>query len=234
MLNPNILNNFFRSEILLKDYSEGDHIDAPAALPDSSLEFLISICSQLDVKNIFEFGSGRSTKALLANNFKVTSLEDDVYWMNKTIETFSESEIGNHIALVKPLTTIFLGLFPVLDWKIDNEIAQKISVADLILVDSPYYTPFRESTLWSALMNSKDSIVILDDTRIPTLRRFCDRISSSNYGLLHSRIKVGHHFDIFYNKSQTKVRLNHSFIDIIKGWSRYVKGLRFYNKLGVK
>lgn len=231
MLTSNRVKDFFSSSIVKTEYSESDNSESPAALPDASLNFLIDVCKKLGIQRIFEFGSGRSTKALLNNNFSVTSLEDDEYWMNQTIKTLDESEKVNHTAFVKPLKRRFLGLFPVLDWEISDDLAKSISEADLILIDSPYYTPFRESTLWSGLNYSKGAILILDDTRIPTLQRFCNRLSSSNPSLIHTRVAVGHSFDIFYHNSEKKLHLNHSLTDTLKGWYRYISGRRVYAKL---
>jgi hypothetical protein len=227
MLTPDQVKDFFVSPLVKKNYQNSDCNDVPAALPDASLDFLIEVCTKLGIQRIFEFGSGRSTKALLSHKFSVTSLEDNQYWMNQTLKTLEENEKINHTAFVKPLKTRFLGLFPVFDWNISSELAKSISEADLILVDSPYYVPYRESTLWSALKYSKGAFVIIDDTRIPTLQRFCNRLFLSNPSLIHTRVGVGHSFDIFYHKSEEKLHLNHSIMDIAKGWRRYILGRKF-------
>ncbi len=231
MLNSNKVKAYFDSPLVKNDYSYSDHTEAMAALPDASINFLIESCKNLGVQRIFEFGSGRSTKALLQHGFKVTSLEDSVYWMNQTLNTLDEKEKVNHTAIVQPLKVRFLGLFPVLDWSISQGIAKYIGESDLILVDSPYYTPFRESTLWSALKHINRAIIILDDTRIPTLQRFCTRLSFSNTSVVHARVSVGHSFDIFYHESTNNLVLNHSWMDTLKGWGRFIQGQRFYNKL---
>jgi hypothetical protein len=228
MLEPAAIQEFFDSPALRKDYEVCDHDDAPAALPDASLDFLLEICQHLGIKKIFEFGSGRSTKALLSKGYHVTSLEDSDYWLSQTVKTLTPEEKEFHHTIVRPLNSRFLGLFPVMDWKIDSEIENSIREAELILVDSPYYTPFRESTLWSSLQHSNGALVIIDDIRIPTLKRFCDRLSTSNEFLLHARISVGHGFGIFYRPPGGKLHLNHSMLDMVKGWYRYFQGWRFY------
>ncbi len=43
------------------------------------------------MKTVFEFGSGRSTKAFLQAGLAVSSLEDSDYWMQKTIDMCSGS-----------------------------------------------------------------------------------------------------------------------------------------------
>ena len=231
MLKYEDVNKFFGSSLLKQPYQQSDFKEAVAALPNDSLVFLLDTCKILHVKRVFEFGSGRSTQALLKNGYSVTSLEDSEYWLNKTLENLSENEKAYHTTFVKPLKIRFLGLFPVMDWHIDSEIRQSINEADLILVDSPYYTPFRESTLWSSLKFANGSIIILDDMRIPTLQIFCDRIKNSNESLVYNRVSVGHGLGIFYINPGVKLILNHSFIDIIKGWYRFLQGYKFYIKL---
>jgi hypothetical protein len=229
MITANSVHGLLNSDLFRSQYEYSNH-ELAAALPDPSLQFLLSICRALGVKNIFEFGSGRSTKALLAQGYHVTSLEDSSYWLNQTTATLTEEEKEKHKSFVKPLALRFIGLFPVLDWQIDSEIKKDLEQADLILVDSPYYTPFRESTLWSALNFSENAVIILDDTRIPTLSRFCDRLSLVNHAM-HARVKVGHGFDMFYLQNSKKLHLKHSAADTIKGWYRFFQGLNFYRKL---
>lgn len=221
----------YLNEIQQFKFENSDHYENPAALPDASLDFLLKLCNELNIKNIFEFGSGRSTKAFLGKKYNVTSLEDTNYWLENTLSKLDADEKKYHTSYVLPLQTNFLGLFPVLDWNLNNDTLTKIKNADLILVDSPYYTPFRESTLWKSLKYSNNAIIILDDTRIPTLRKFCDRLASSNDSLIHSRIEVGHTFDIFFKTSIKQLKLNHNISDIIKGWFRYFQGRIFYKKL---
>lgn len=231
MLDPETVQEFFKSDVLSKTYNTGDYDKAPAALSDDSLLFLTDMCSKLGVHYVFEFGSGRSTKALLQLGCSVTSLEDNNFWMNQTIFTLTDNEKKNHTPIVKPLTTRLLNSFLVRDWVIDDKLSQKLKEAQLILVDSPYYTPFRESTLWSSLLDSNGAIIILDDTRIPTLSKFCDRIAHANKSLLHKRVCVGHTIDLFYRTTSESLKFNQSVVDFIKGWRRYFIGVKFYASL---
>ena len=234
MLSPTEVESYILSINSNHSFVEEDYLPAVAALPDSSLNFLIELCQQLEIKNVFEFGSGRSTKALLKErNISVVSIEDTDFWLQQTIKTLSSDEEINHKSFVNPLRTRLLGAFPVLDWRVTDQLKQHLQKAELVLVDSPYYTPFRESTLWSALTVSEGAVVILDDTRIPTLSKFCDRIVTANKELIHTRVKVGHSFDIFYCQNKSILRLNHSFYDILKGWYRFIQGTRFYAKLNI-
>ena len=206
---------------------EGDHPTAPAALPDASLDFLVTLARDLQISSVFEFGSGRSTGALLRAGFAVTSLEDSARWMEQTVAALSASERARHTPVVRGLRRRFHGLIPTRDWVVDPPLATMISGADLILVDSPYYAPFRESTLWSALSHNDHAVVVLDDTRIPTLARFCDRLAEANPRWAHARVPVGHGFDLFARlHDQTPPRREHSWSEVARGWRRYFMARR--------
>jgi hypothetical protein len=216
------MQRLFDSPLFHKEYRECDDPAAPAALPGPALEFLTALAREAGAATVFEFGSGRSTAALLRCGCRVTSLEDSGYWMEQTRNLLSAGEKERHTALVRPLRRRMHGAFPVMDWPVDADLAGRLRGAGLILVDSPYYAPFRESTLWSALVHGGQAVVVLDDTRIPTLARFCDRIASCNPGLLHRRVRVGHTFDVFARFPGTSPRLRHSMVEIAKGWRRFL------------
>lgn len=80
-------------------------------------------------------------------------------------------------------------------------------------------------------MNADRAIIVIDDTRIPTIARFCDRLAKSNHSLVHTRVSVGNVFDIFYIEPGQKLSLNHSIGDTVKGWRRYFQGRKFYAEL---
>lgn len=199
-----------------------DDPDNPAALPNVSLNFLVELAGSLDAKQVFEFGSGRSTGALLRAGCSVTSLEDSDYWMQQTVAQLTKPEQARHRALVRPLRLRFCGLIPVMDWVIDAELSTRLREADLILVDSPYFTPFRESTLRSALQHGENAVVVLDDVRIPTVRKFCDSLVAANPNLLHRRVAVGHTFDVFARLKGGRLHAAHMPVEILKGWRRFV------------
>ena len=215
------IQRLFASPLLRKAYETYDDPVSPAALPDAALAFLTAVAGELGAASVFEFGSGRSTGALLRHGCSVTSLEDSAHWMQQTLDQLAPSEKARHTPLVRPLQRRWHGCFPVMDWPIDADLAGRLRSADLILVDSPYFAPFRESTLWSALVHGESAVVILDDTRIPTLSRFCDRIAASNPALLHRRVAVGHTFDIFARLPHTPLQLRHTALDVLKGWRRF-------------
>jgi len=226
------IKQLFSDSYLSQAFECGDDPHAEAALPKSSLEFLLEVSRRIGAKRVFEFGSGRSTQALLAGEHTVVSLEDSAYWMSKSLEALQPDERSRHRGSVSALRTKMHGGFPVLDWVLDDSVKRDIGLADLILVDSPHFTPFRESTLWASLQYGPQALVILDDTRIPTLQSFCDRISSQNPQLLHRRVSVGHGFDLFHRgDSGRALHRKQSIMDVLKGWRRYFKGRAFYAKL---
>ncbi len=209
------------SPLLDASYNEGDDATMPAALPDSSLDFLVKLAQTMQASTVFEFGSGRSTETFLRHGLQVTSLEDTAHWMEQTVARLTPEDRHRHTALVRSLKVRLHGGFPVKDWGVDPEIAAPLKNADLVLVDSPFYVPFRESTLWSALNHCDGAVIVLDDTRIPTLARFCDRIARANPGLLHRRVRVGHTFDLFARVDEAPLTLGLGIGDLAKGWRRF-------------
>lgn len=225
MLTTTTITDFFKRDDLFKDTGSSDHQPAPAALPDISLEFLVSIAKSVGAKSVFEFGSGRSTTALLDAGLEVVSLEDKDYWMDETKKRIVRGQ-ASHRALIQPLSTVWRKGVPFWDWQIEAGLAEYIKAADIVLIDSPYYPPFRESTLISALTLTTNAIIILDDTRVPTLSRFCDRIALQNPTLLHRRVQVGHFFDIFARLDRSEIEIRRSPVEWLKAWRRYLLGKR--------
>ncbi len=202
-----------------------------AALPDKSLEFLRELCETFRIRRVFEFGSGRSTKLFLDLGCFVSSLENSNFWMDDTLNSVPLDLRLRHKGFVRPLVPRFLGLFPVLDWKIDRDLQKEIENADLILIDSPYYTPYRESSLWQSLILGQDTIIVVDDTSIPTVSRFCKRIADHNPTIKHLNVAIGHDFDLFLRQGNVKLTLGHSVTDSFKGWYRFFHGIQFYRRL---
>jgi hypothetical protein len=227
VLRPPEIERLFQSPLFRRAYAECDHPDAWAALPDPALEFLVALGRQLGITTVFEFGSGRSTVALLRASYLVTSLENTDYWMSQTLSQLSAEEKARHTALVRPLRFHWHHLIPVLDWTIDSELGQRMWSADFVLIDAPFYSAFRERTLCSALIHSPHAVIALDDTRVPTLSRFCDRIAADNPTLLHARVRVGHGLDVFARSGDTPLRLRPPPLEILKGWRRYFLARRY-------
>lgn len=231
-MSTEIIRRLFDDSYLAQQFESGDDPHAEAALPACSLEFLLELCRKVGAKRIFEFGSGRSTKVFLSAGYSVFSLEDSSFWLSKTVESLSCREAKLHESAVSALETNMVGGFPVLGWRIDKKLRQELGRADLILVDSPHFTPFREATLFASLQHGPQALIVLDDTRIPTLRRFCGDIASQNPQLLHRSVAVGHGFDLFHRvKTDLPLVRRQNLVDLVKGWRRYFKGRSFYANL---
>lgn len=231
MANTNI-HRLFLDSYLNQQFEFADDPNAEAALPSSSLSFLLELCRKIDAKRIFEFGSGRSTQAFLSAGYRVFSLEDSPFWLSKTVEPLSGEEARLHESAVSALGTSMASGFPVLAWHIDTVIRNQLQQADLILVDSPHFTPFREETLFASLQYGPQALAVLDDTRIPTVSRFCDRLALQNPQLLHKRVTVGHGFDLFFRSDPFRPLVRRvDFYETLKGWRRYFQGRAFYRAL---
>jgi hypothetical protein len=222
----------FDDGYLTRQFESGDDPHAEAALPAASLEFLLELCRKISAKRVFEFGSGRSTQEFLGAGYSVFSLEDSSFWLSKTVESLGGDGARLHESAVSMLKTRMVGGFPVLGWRIDKELKEQLGRADLILVDSPHFTPFREATLCASLQYGPQALTVLDDTRIPTVSRFCDRLANQNPQLLHKRVAVGHGFDLFFRTDPLRPLVcGVGFYETLKGWRRYFQGRAFYRAL---
>lgn len=190
------------------------------ALPDAALEFVVSVASRLGAQKIFEFGSGRSTAALLDAGFEVASIEDDAAWLAKTARSIRHPE--RHFAFCVPLSLRWHQAAPFRAWTLPADARRRLAASDLVLIDSPAYAPFREAVLMSALTQAPRAVVILDDTRVPTLARFCDRIAARNPGLLHARVPIGHGMDIFHRQTGATLCLSRPPLEFVRAWRRFI------------
>lgn len=209
------------------DANPADHPGGYAALPDVSLRFLLDAARETAARRVFEFGSGRSTAAFLGAGLHVTSLEDSERWMARAVAELPPAQraADRHVPLVRPLQVIWRGGVPVRDWVLDEQLTTAVDGADLILIDSPFHVPFRLSTLLTVLARPTSALVILDDTRVPTLARFCDRLAAQNPGRLHHRrVGVGHGFDCFARRDRETSRpldVSQPALETLKAWRRF-------------
>ena len=209
------------------DFPPADHAGAPAALPDAALRFLLAAAAETGARTVFEFGSGHSTAAFLGAGLRVTSLEDSERWMSQTVGDLAPAHraSGQHVALVRPLRVRWRNGAPVRDWVLTGRLAGALDAADLVLIDSPFHVPFRLSTLLSVLGRPTAALVVLDDTRIPTLARFCDRLARQNpTRLCHRRVPVGHGFDCFTRRDLDTSRpldMTQPVTETLKAWRRF-------------
>ncbi len=211
-----------------------DDPKSEAALPEVSLTFLEQFCEAYAIDRAFEFGSGRSTYCLLSLGCSVTSLEDSDHWSADTKSQLKPEHLCRFTGIVSRLRTCRLGYFPVLNWRLDGSLRNAIADSDLILVDSPHFTPFRELTPLRSLNNLKKGFVIVDDLRISTVRRFCERIARQNDNLEYVLVPIGHELANYYKKAFFSVKSKPSIADILKGWRRFFIGLQFYRNLRAK
>lgn len=223
MLVSERIRRLFESGSLFERNQPEDDAENPVALPDAALSFLTALAHESGARTALEFGSGRSTAAFLRAGLDVTSVEDSAFWMNKTRSAIGDLKL-RHNPVVRPLSVVWRHATPFLDWQFDDRLTALVRAADIILIDSPFYPPFRESTLLSVLEIAEGSIVLLDDTRIPTLQRFCDRIGRRNPTLLHRRVPVGHSFDVFCPLDHSGIDGRCPLIEVIKGWRRFMQG----------
>ena len=124
------------------------------------------------------------------------------------------------------LERVWCGGFPCLGWKLTEVMRAQLSAADLVLVDSPAYPPFREVALMQALRLSRAQIVVLDDLCTPTLRRFCERIVAQSTGLELKCIEHDHTLGVFICHNPRAVRNRAGAVEFLKGWRRYMLGRR--------
>lgn len=198
-----------------------DDLENPAALPPVALAFLRDACVQLNVQRAFEFGSGKSTRTFLEAGVQLTSVEDSAFWMQSTMNQLTEIQQASLTPLTKPLLPVFSGFFPMFSWWLNSSETSSLRNAQLVLIDSPLYTGFREAVLKRVLAEPGAKLVILDDARIPSIRRFCDRLASSNPNLLYQVIEVGHHFAIFGKLDDHPLIDQIGLMDCLRGWRRF-------------
>lgn len=201
--------------------SPGDDKSNPAALPDDALVFLQRFCESRAIKNVVEFGTGRSTRKFLEMGLELFSIEDSEVWLNDTISSCPAHSMQNFSSVRKPLTLNWFNGYPVRDWTLDEEMKSRVRQADLVLVDSPYIVGYRESTL-TQVLRLRPKYVIIDDARIPGIRAFCERILRQSNGLTGGYASVGHGFMVFFLAEDLVVRNFPSLYDRLKGFRRFL------------
>jgi len=176
---------------------------------------------ELHLTNVFEFGSGRSTKSLLGRGCHVTSLEDSQVWLQNTLSMLSPAERQRHLAFLQPLRNVLLGAAPLKSWSFDLRLTRALAEAQLVLIDSPAYPPFREHALAMSLTHARHSLIIVDDANIPTVLRFCLRLAEKNH-LLHFHLPVDHGlFFILPPEHSTPLNASRSHWETMKAWRRF-------------
>jgi hypothetical protein len=224
---PASLVDFFRSPLLSAQYSEADDPDNLAALPQVSLNFLSEVSAALKVCRVFEFGSGRSTQTFLNAGAQVTSLENDSQWFIDTLNKISDPLKLMHTGIVQPLKVCWRNGAPYRSWEITAQIREALRAAELILIDSPFFVPYRIETLKQVLSLDTQAVIIIDDTRIPTMNRACAKIAKANPSLHYASVQVGHGFTLFARRQQQSIKFPVSASDSLKAWRRFFKESSF-------
>jgi hypothetical protein len=202
-----------------------DNEDAGYALPQGSLRFLIACASALKLNTVFEFGSGASTLRFLEAGLHVTTLEDNAYWHAQTLERVPAHLRARLHSEHVPLEKVWCGKFPCMGWRLPQSMESRLAAADLVLIDSPAFPPFREAALMQALQVSSARIIVLDDVGIPTLRRFCERIVAQSNGIELKFIERDHTLGVFLRREHgSEVRNHPEIVEQLKGWRRYFLG----------
>lgn len=195
-------------------------------LSRGTLAFISGLVEEYRVKHVFEFGSGKSTKVLLDCDCEVTSLENDPHWLDETLAQIPLDQQHHLNPICKPLTTVFETGYPCLGWRVDSQIGRRLQDAQFVLIDSPAFPPFREAALMQALRQAPHALILLDDLRIETLRRFCARIVRQSEDLAWSIVNREHHFALFWRTGETRIRNRPDAIELVKGLRRYLIGRR--------
>jgi hypothetical protein len=200
-------------------------IKANFVLPLSSLKLLVELANESKARKIFEFGSGKSTKAFLDAGFKVVSMEHSNFWPQETNMHLDKTNKINHVLVKHSLQTVFDGLAPFLAWRESSEMLDHLMTSDLVLVDSPPSPPSREYILLLALRNLINKIVVLDDTNIPTVTRFAERIARHNPEVLYYRSDMDHGLAFFCRVGNERICSGRGVVETAKAWRRYFKAL---------
>ena len=195
------------------------------ALPPDSLAILKALIVALKVSNVFEFGSGQSTRSFLEAGCNVRSVEDSQLWLNETVESIPVDWKSRLHAAHIPLVTAYDQCVPFRAWSLDHATLSALREAELILIDSPAYPPFREHALITSLREADDAVIVMDDANIPTVNRFCARLARNNRDLLtfYSRLDHGLYF-IGKRRGQSLTLTGRGFGETVRAWRRFFVG----------
>jgi hypothetical protein len=219
IVNANRFGKFLRDRLpALCSRENGE--DAGYALPLSTLACLSAIVRELDVRTVFEFGSGRSTAEFLVSGCDLTSVENDPEWMDKTLATIPAEQRARLHSITQPLRIRWHRGVPFPGWNLSPQILARLGEAELVLVDSPVSPPFREHALLTCLRHVKCGLVVVDDANIPTVRRFCDRLARQN-NLLGFYSPLDHGLYFFALESRRKSNTARSVLESLKAWRRF-------------
>jgi hypothetical protein len=190
--------------------------DCGYALPDGTLRLLREIVEAAGVRRVFEFGSGRSTKAFLAAGCEVTALEDSEEWLEQTLATLTPEERTRLHAIRQPLAALFFQGAPFRSWVLDADALRRLAEAELVLIDAPAFPPFREHAL-SLSLERCGGVIVVDDAGIPTVGRFCKRMG---VGMWMRECGVDHGLCFFMSEGGGGAG-RRGIVETAKAWRRF-------------
>jgi hypothetical protein len=199
--------------------------DAGYALPDATLRLLTQIVEATGARNVFEFGSGRSTKAFLAAGCAVTAIEDSRAWLDQTLASLTPEEQSRLHPVCQPLRVIFDQGAPFRSWELEGDTLARLAAADLVLIDAPAFPPFREHALSVTLGHCRGGLIVVDDSGIPTVRRFCARLAGGA-GTLHRESAIDHGLFFLVRAAAGKPSPRRGLIETAKAWRRFFMAAR--------
>jgi hypothetical protein len=194
---------------------EGGH-----ALPDASLALLMDCVNRLGVQRVFEFGSGRSTRDFLRAGCQVSVIEDSETWLRRTIALLEDDQRARLISHVLPFRCVWVAGAPLQSWILPEGALRALDEADLVLVDSPAWPPFREHALALALAHCRQAVIVVDDANIPTVSRFCRRLAVRN-GAPFFQSAMDHGLFFIASPGNSSVDTRRPIMETLKAWRRY-------------
>lgn len=199
---------------------EDHHGEAGYALPPASLALLVECVKRLQVRRVFEFGSGQSTREFLAASCQVTVVEDSEDWLAETSATLDPGQRERFAPHRLPLRRVWLSGAPLQSWVLSEAALVALRDAQLVLVDSPAWPPFREHALALALEHSREALIVVDDANIPTVQRFCRRLAGQNHAA-HFHTAMDHGLFFLFRAAHGAVDLHRPLLETLKAWRRY-------------
>jgi hypothetical protein len=190
------------------------------ALPDATLRLLTRLVEAAGIRTVFEFGSGRSTKAFLAAGCAVTALENSRPWLDQTLAGLTPQERSRFDAVCQPLRLLFYQGAPFRSWTLGPDTLRRLATADLVLIDSPAFPPFREHALSLSLDHSRGALIVVDDAGIPTVRRFCLRLAGGP-GTLQRESRIDHGLFFLARDPSAKPPPRRGLVETLKAWRRF-------------
>ncbi|HSI14716.1 MAG TPA: hypothetical protein VK961_21870 [Chthoniobacter sp.] len=208
-------------ETELPSLSRDDHHgEAGYALPPASLALLVECVKRLYVRRVFEFGSGQSTREFLAAGCQVTVVEDSEAWLAETDAALAPVQRLRFTSHRLPLRRVWLAGAPLQSWVLPETALAALRDAELVLVDSPAWPPFREHALTLALEHSRGALIVVDDANIPTVQRFCRRLAGQNRAT-HFQTNMDHGLFFLHPAGHGPLDSHRPLIETLKAWRRY-------------